>query len=433
MVTLTRLSGRHPFTRAGERVRLVVVDGSDRGAHCAIGDAPVRIGTAPDAGLVLTDSSVSRAHADAKWNGRCLEVTDLGSKNGTFSGDVRIHRADLFSGGELRLGNTTLKVVPDDVALDPVESPTTHSGELVASSKVMRQLFTLVDQLAASDVSVLIEGETGVGKELVAEEIHRRSKRAGRPFVVVDCGAIADELVESTLFGHVRGAFTGATADRAGMFGDADGGTIFIDEVGELALDHQPALLRALDRRMIRPVGATAFRTVDVRVIAATHRDLGERCDHGLFREDLYYRLAVVRIAVPPLRDRRDDIPPLVRHFLQGHALHVDDATMARLVDHTWPGNVRELRNAITGAAALSPGDVLVVGELGRGPRGGGDRPAVSQPFREAKADAIEAFERRYLSDLVERHAALAAAAAASGMDRKHLRTLLSRYGLRDS
>ncbi|HEY3804016.1 MAG TPA: sigma 54-interacting transcriptional regulator [Kofleriaceae bacterium] len=436
MLTESRLSPRiHRFTRAGDRVRLVVIDGPDRGSDLVVTTAASRIGTGPDAALALTDPSVSRAHAEVRWTGRFVEVVDLGSKNGTFAGDVRVHRADLFSGGELRLGNTTLKVVPDDVALDPQESGATQSGALVAGSKVMRQLFTLIDQLAASDVSVLIDGETGVGKELVAEEIHRRSKRAAEPFVVVDCGAVADELIESTLFGHVRGAFTGATADRTGMFGDADLGTVFIDEVGELPLDLQPALLRVLDRRMIRPVGATAFRPIDIRVVAATHRDLGERIDAGAFREDLYYRLAVVRIAVPALRERRDDIPLLVRHFLRGSPLAVDDATMARLVAYDWPGNVRELRNAIEGAVAMSPGDTLVVGELkGRHSapkleRAGG---AAQQAFRDAKAAAIDAFERRYLTELVAGHDTLAGAADAAGMDRKHLRVLLARYGLRD-
>jgi DNA-binding NtrC family response regulator len=360
-----------------------------------------------------------------------------------------VHRADVPPGAALRLGNTTLKIVPDDIALEPADSAATQSGALVAGSKVMRQLFTLLDQLAASDVSVLIEGETGVGKELVAEEIHRRSKRAAQPFVVVDCGAITDELVESTLFGHVRGAFTGATANRDGMFTEADGGTIFVDEVGELALDLQPALLRVLDRRMVRPVGATAFRTVDVRVVAATHRDLGARIDAGLFREDLYYRLAVVRIVVPALRERPDDIPLLVRHFLRDRPLRVDDATLARLAAYDWPGNVRELRNVVEGAVALSPGETLVLGELGRGRRAPAGEPAsgaaavaaaataaatpAQLPFRDAKAEAIEGFERRYLSELVEQHATLAAAADAAGMDRKHLRVLLKRHGLRES
>src|SRR6185312_4738418 len=184
--------------------------------------------------------------------------------------------------------------------------------------------------------------------------------------------------------------------------------------------------------RMIRPVGATAFRPIDIRVVAATHRDLGERIDSGAFREDLYYRLAVVRIAVPALRERRDDIPLLVRHFLRGAPLAVDDATMARLVDHDWPGNVRELRNAIEGAVAMSPGDRLVVGELGRKRHGAAKPEPIGGSFRDAKAAAIEAFERRYLGELVAQHDTLAAAAEASGMDRKHLRVLLARYGLRD-
>jgi DNA-binding NtrC family response regulator len=438
MVTHTKLSPRaHRFTRAADRARLVVVDGVDRGAHVVVGAVAVKIGTASDAGLALTDPSVSRQHAEVTWQRGMLAVRDLGSKNGSFVGACRIHAIDLPAGTELRVGTTTLKVIPDDEAVEPAASTTEQSGAMVAASPVMRQLFTLLDQLAASDVSVLIEGETGVGKELVAEEIHRRSARTGRPFVVFDCGAVPEQLVESSLFGHVRGAFTGAVTDRDGVFREADGGTLFLDEVGELELDLQPALLRALDRRMIRPVGASAYQPVDVRVVAATHRDLGERIDAGLFREDLYYRLAVVRVVVPALRERAEDIPLLVRHFLRraGRPLAIDDATMQRLVAYDWPGNVRELRNVVEGAVALARGDVLEIGELGRASRTTPQPGAASvtgQPFRDAKAVAIEAFERRYLEELVTRFDTLGEAATAAAMDRKHLRVLLRRHGLRD-
>ena len=273
---------------------------------------------------------------------------------------------------------------------------------LVGASPVMRQLFTLIDQLAASDVSILIEGETGVGKELVAEEIHRRSVRSDRPFAVFDCAAVPDELVL-----------------------DADGGTVFLDEVGELAPDVQPALIRVLDRRVGRPI--------DVRLIAASRRDLLERIDQGTFRDDLYYRLAVVRVVVPPLRERKEDIPLLVRHFLAGRDFIVDDPTLARLVAHPWPGNVRELRNVIDRAIALSGGKPeLEIGELpARTCATSADMIATS--FREAKAVAIESFERNYLGELVGRFPSLAAAATAAGMDRKHLRVLLRRYGLRET
>jgi DNA-binding NtrC family response regulator len=431
MVTRTGALARPRFTRAGAAVRLVVLDGPDRGAVHVIDAKAQRIGSAGE--IVLVDPAVSRLHAEVRWLRGMLEVVDLGSKNGTFVDACRIYKAELACGAELRIGSTVLKVVPDDEVLDPAASAATQQGDLVAASTVMRQLFTLVAQLAASDVSILIEGETGVGKEVIAQEIHRRSPRAKHPFEVFDCGAVPDELVESMLFGHVRGAFTGASADRAGVFGEADRGVVFLDEIGELDLGLQPVLLRALDRRMIKPVGGNSYRAVDVRVIAATHRDLGERIDGGLFREDLYYRLAVVRLVVPALRDRREDIPLLVERFVAGRK-QLEAATLSRLVAYDWPGNVRELRNAIEGAVALSPRETLELGELGRGRNAAVVASTLLQDsFRDGKAAAIETFERRYLSELMARHPTVAAAADASGMDRKHLRVLLRRHNLRDA
>ena len=433
MTTRTNVSRRaHRFVRATDRVRLVVTDGPDRGASVVVGADPISIGSAGD-GLRLTDAAISRQHARVRWLGGALELVDDGSKNGSFVAGCRARQVEIPLGVELRLGSSTLKVISEDEPLDPIAADAERFGAMVAASKVMRQLFTLIEQLARSDVPVLIEGETGVGKELVAEEIHRRSARTTRPFSVFDCSAIPDELVESTLFGHVRGAFPAATEARAGVIDEAEGGTLLLDEIGELALEHQPLLLRLLDRKVIRPVGGTSYRPVNIRLLAATHRDLHERIEAAAFREDLFYRLAVVRVEVPALRERPEDIPLLARHFLDGRC-GIDDKTLARLTAYEWPGNVRELRNIIEGAVATSRGDALEVPELGRTPRTSvAPGPSITtRSFRDAKSSAVEAFEKAYLEELVGRFPTLSAAADAAGMDRKHLRVLLRRYGLRE-
>jgi DNA-binding NtrC family response regulator len=305
----------------------------------------------------------------------------------------------------------------------------------------MRQVFRLLTDVAATDATVLLEGQTGTGKELLAEEIHRHSPRRDKPFVVFDCGAVPKELIESALFGHVRGAFTGAVVDRRGAFVEAEGGTLFLDEIGELAPDMQPSLLRAIDRRMVRPVGGAGYQTVSVRVVAATNRDLRAEVAARRFREDLYYRVAVFRISVPPLRERPADIPLLVSRFIAeygaGRTLHLLPDDLQRLVRHGWPGNVRELRNLIERACALSRGDALDLGDF----FGNRDTPAPATegiayhlPFKEAKAHVVEHFERQYLQVLLERHGGnLSAAARGAEVDRKHLRELLRKHGLRES
>jgi two-component system nitrogen regulation response regulator GlnG len=292
--------------------------------------------------------------------------------------------------------------------------------------------------------TVLIEGETGTGKELLAEEIHRHSPRTDGPFIVFDCGAVPDELIESALFGHVRGAFTGAITDRPGAFEEADGGTLFLDEIGELAPGVQPALLRALDKQSVRPVGGSTYTRASVRVVAATNRNLRAEIAARRFREDLYYRVAVVRMVVPPLRERPDDIPLLVQHFMRqfrgDRALDVTPEDLERLRRHDWLGNVRELRNVIERACAVSHGARLELDDAldERPPVTAGWAPPagvnVDLPFKEAKARVVEAFERDYIRALLERHGGnLSAASRGAEIDRKHLRELLRKHGLRES
>jgi DNA-binding NtrC family response regulator len=315
----------------------------------------------------------------------------------------------------------------------------------------MRKLFALLDRLAKSDVSVLVEGESGTGKELVASEIVRRGARADKPFIVVDCGAIAPSLVESQLFGHARGAFTGADKERAGAFEAADGGTIFLDEIGELPIDMQPKLLRVIEAREVRRLGETHSRPVDVRVIAATNRRLDVEVNQGRFREDLYFRLSVVNVRVPPLRDRPEDIELLVNVILEdmgdlGSQKLFTKEVLERMARHDWPGNVRELRNFVERTVVLDSVEdaALPDPEDGDRPRGGRSSPPgestgeagidINVPFRLAKDTVIEDFERRYLRALVEwARGNVSRAARKAKMDRMNLHRLVQRYGLKES
>ncbi len=440
--TLTSVGKDAPaFTRQGAGFVLLVVRGHEAGRFLRV-QAPVTLGSDPAADLLLTDPTVSRQHLRAEPREGVLALRDLGSKNGSFLADEAFETAEVKAGAEVRIGDTVFKVLPLEEAVEPKASNEERFGGLIGNAPAMRQLFTMLERIAPTEASILLEGETGVGKEVVAEEIHRRSPRAKGPFVIFDCGAVPEDLIESALFGHKKGAFTGATSANAGIFAEADGGTVFLDEIGELDISLQPALLRVLDRGMIRAVGASEYQTVNVRVVAATHRNLGQQILSGGFREDLYYRLAVVRMAVPPLRERMGDIPTLVRHFLGRLGrpdVGIEEAALAELASHTWPGNVRELRNIVERTLVLSPDGrfslegLHVGGGLSRRPNAA--KAAASGPrqaFRDAKAIAIEAFEREYLTSLMADYDSLTAAANGADMDRKQLRTLLRRHGLKD-
>jgi DNA-binding NtrC family response regulator len=428
------------LVRQSGRSRLLVVRGPDKGDDVVVGEAALTIGSGAGCDVRLSDPTVSRRHLAASPTPEGLMVRDLGSTNGSFVRGARFQELLLGFGAEIQIGQTFLKYVPEEELVDVPPADVEHFGAILGREPKMRQLFSLLDEVARTDATVLIEGETGTGKELLAEEIHRHGARKDRPFVVFDCGAVPEDLVESALFGHVRGAFTGAVHDRRGAFVEADGGTLFLDEIGELPIEAQPALLRAIDRRMVRPVGGAAYQTVDVRIVAATNRDVRAEVAARRFREDLYYRLAVFRIGIPPLRERPADVPLLVRHFVDGFArrgpLHVTPADLDRLARRPWPGNVRELRNVLERACALSRGDTL---DLGDAPgEVGTPAPAplidADLPFKEAKARVVDDFERGYLRALLLRHDGnLSAAARTADLDRKHLRELLRKHGLHES
>jgi DNA-binding NtrC family response regulator len=364
-------------------------------------------------------------------------VRDLGSTNGSFIQGSRFKEITVGFGAEIKLGRTVIKFLPEEEIVEPVETEADSFGQLIGRDVKMRRMFALLQDISPNDATVLIEGETGTGKELIAEEIHNHSKREKGPFVVFDCGAVPRELIESALFGHVKGSFTGAVADRKGAFAEANGGTIFLDEIGELPVDMQPALLRALDKRSVRKVGANVYEKVDVRVVAATNRDLREEVAKKAFREDLYYRLAVIRVHLPPLRERGHDINLLVEYFVKsfssGKKLQVTTEDLQRLKSYAWPGNVRELRNVIERACVLSKGDSLNLDDVLGGE--GAAQPSLGirtdLPFKEAKGQLVELFEREYIVDLMKRHKMnLSAAAREAQIDRKHLRELIRKYGL---
>jgi DNA-binding NtrC family response regulator len=399
--------------------------------------APVYFGSSPACDLVLSDKTVSRKHVVAMRDETgAVIVRDLGSTNGTYIGGSKFTEITIGFGSEIKVGRSVIKFVPEEEVVEPTASESEAFGSLVGRDTKMRRLFGLLADIAPTDATVLIEGETGTGKELVAEEIHNHSSRKNGPFVVFDCGAVPRELIESALFGHMKGSFTGAIQDRKGAFAEANGGTIFLDEIGELALDLQPALLRALDKRAVRRVGANVYEKVDVRVVAATNRDLRDEVQKKGFREDLYYRLAVIRVTLPPLRERGTDITLLVEHFMRsftppGKHLRVAPEDMARIQRHAWPGNVRELRNVIERACVLSKGESINLDDaLTEEPQQSlGIRTDL--PFKEAKGQLVEHFEREYILDLMRRHKMnLSAAAREAQIDRKHLRELIRKYGL---
>ena len=407
------------------------------------GDA-LRLGSHPSNDLVLQDPLVSRFHCQLHRSETGWSLSDSGSLNGTGIDGIRVRDADLPGPiCHLELGQSVVRV--RELRTEAVaEVPTWSSfGELHGESLVMRRLFGVLNKVAHSDSTVLLEGDSGTGKELAATEIVRRGSRSEKPFYIIDCGSIAPSVIESELFGHARGAFTGADRMRVGAFEAAGGGTVFLDEIGELPLDMQPKLLRALEAREIRRMGENDARKIDVRVIAATNRRLESEVNSGRFREDLYFRLSVVRIVMPPLRKRLEDLGLLVRVLLRSmnaeSSLHLFTSdVLEQLARYDWPGNVRELRNYVERTVVLeNAGAPRSADQLSfvPPPRPGGelaDKPDLSVPFKLAKDSAVAEFETRYLSALLQAAGGnVSRAARMAKMDRMYLYRLLQRYGLR--
>jgi DNA-binding NtrC family response regulator len=419
------------------RMKLVILSGPDAGRNQSLVPGHYKIGTESSCDIVLKDRTISRHHLTLEVEEHGVLARDMGSRNGSFCEGMRFNELAVRFGAVLKLGTTELKIVPEssrERVIPPSER--TSFGSLVGASRKMREVFTVMERLSAGDSDVLIQGETGTGKEGCAEGIHAASKRNKGPFVIVDLAGIAPSLIESELFGHVKGAFTGAQNDRAGAFERANGGTVFLDEVGELPAEIQPRLLRALERRQVKRVGANDYRTVDVRVVAATHVELEEAVKAGKFREDLFHRLAVLRVTLPPLRERLEDIPLLVDTVLERMKKPpsvLSDQTRALLAQYPWPGNVRELRNVVERVVSLGeealpdiPTEPGVPGHAGAPVP-----PELELPFKEAKERIIEGFERDYLKGLLERCGGnISKAAREAGIARLYVRKLLKKYGL---
>ncbi|MFN7697634.1 MAG: sigma 54-interacting transcriptional regulator [Deltaproteobacteria bacterium] len=391
-------------------------------------EGPTTIGSAPGADLRVTDKTVSRLHARLEPREDGIWVVDLDSTNGTFVENVRVGSALLHDHARIRCGQLELELrYATDETVVPLW-PSDRFGPLVGRSTPMRELFERLSKFAKSEATALVTGETGTGKDLVARAIHEHSSRARGPFVVFDCAAVPEALFESELFGHARGAFTGADRAREGAVQAAAGGTLFLDEIGELPLSMQPKLLRFLESRTVRRVGESDYRGVDVRVLAATHRDLARMVAGGSFREDLYFRLAVLPVTVPPLRARRGDIAALAQHFLGERAL---DATTLREIDgRPWLGNVRELRSFVERAVALGADEALRMIPGTQAPAGLPPVP-LDEPFKDVRERWNDHLERGYLAGWIERKGHnVSAVADAIGLDRTYVHRLLKKHGL---
>jgi transcriptional regulator with GAF, ATPase, and Fis domain len=472
----TLFEGEWATVRRLRKGKLVVVAGADQGKELEIAKPRVTGGRSIISDLVVADKAVSGTHFEVAARDDGYRLRDLNSRNGVFCGDLRVREVYLRPGTIFRIGHTQIQFQPMQDVVEIELSKKDRFDAIIGGSPAMREIFAQLEKVSPSDLTVMITGETGTGKEMVARAVHNKSPRAKKPFVVLDCGSIPKELIESTLFGHEKGSFTGAIGQHIGCFEQANGGTIFLDEIGELDISLQPKLLRVLEQREIKRVGGDRTVKVDVRVLAATNRDLRAEVNAGHFREDLYFRLSVVHVELPPLRERREDVPGLANHFLRdvasrrGLTMSFAQEAMTAMVAHAWPGNVREMRNVVERAAALSDGPVitradLVFGrEMGPSPLAQHDliqagaqaaqraaahlsgvdlpssSPATFDPgllkpgfgFKQAKQTVVDAFEAAYLQALLSRNDGnITRSAQEAGLTRYHLRELLKRHGLK--
>jgi transcriptional regulator with GAF, ATPase, and Fis domain len=458
----TKAKGRRAIELS--RCSLLALSGPERGREVIVDRECFRIGKSPDNDLTIADSTVSREHCEIIHDAKGFLLRDLGSTNGTLLDGAEIKEGYLRPGAVISVGRVELKVRPYEERFDVLPSERESFGELVGRDSAMREVFGLLERLAPTDATLLIGGETGTGKDVLARAAHAASPRAKGPFVVVDCGAVVSSLIESELFGHEKGAFTGASDLRKGAFELAHKGTLFLDEIGELPLSLQPKLLRAIETRRIRRVGGEQELPVDLRIVAASNRNLEVEVARGRFREDLYFRLAVVPMHLPALRERRDDIPLLAKSLLvhigrehdpQAAPLGISDEALHSLRAHEWPGNVRELRNVLERAALMArahgESELRLQGFGGQLRERARALPARSEPpeaasvpppaaarqfdpkltYRETREVWESDFERRYVTWLLARHAGnLSSAAREAGMDRKYLHKLRRKHGL---
>jgi DNA-binding NtrC family response regulator len=400
-------------------VRLLVVAGKDLGQQVIVEQGTALVGSHSDCQLRLTDDAVSRRHLSVELLGVRVRVRDLRSKNGTRFQGAKLAVIDLPLGSVVSLGSTQLALLPK---VTPTVAPREALGGLLGRSEVMRRLFSQLEQVAPSDASVLLHGETGTGKETAARTLHALSERASGPFITFDCGSATGELVQARLFGHMKGAFTGAVKDAAGLIEAAHGGTLMLDEVSAMPLEVQPLLLRVLETGTYQRLGDGVARASDFRLIATTQQGLPALVKSGRFRADLFYRLSAIMLEVPALKDRLEDVAVLATAFAQQAkpGSTISPTALAALSAWQWPGNVRELKNAVERLLAL--GDEAVL------PKGGKPKP---DDFHAARERALAAFERSYLEALLQKHQGSAAAAAReAGIARSYLYKLLEQHGV---
>jgi DNA-binding NtrC family response regulator len=417
---------------------LSVIKGKGNKTSLEVGADTQVVGRNEACDLVLDDRKVSAVHMELVATERGVRVRDLGSRNGTFLGETRIGEVYLLKPTNITVGDSVMEFSPTQP--EQINVPdVAEFGPLVGASPSMRSVFEKLAKASPTELTVLVTGETGCGKELVAAAIHGASPRANKPFVVVDCGAIPATLAESALFGHERGSFTGAVDKRVSPFVEADGGTIFLDELGELPLDVQPKLLRALAEQRIKSVGSNNYRPVNVRVIAATRRDLVREVNAGTFRSDLYFRVAQFRVELPPLRARLEDIPALARRMMadlgdKNAYARVTSDSLERLMRHDWPGNVRELRNVVAVAMAFAKdGPIDLAQHLAPLAQASESTPTRGRTFQDAKRDVLARFEREYFTALYAECAGnVSEIGRRAAMERAHVRGYLRRHGIGD-
>lgn len=445
-------------SRQLRKAKLVVVDGPDKGKEYDVGKTKTYVGRSSVADITLSDNSVSGTHFELRAEEEGFLLRDVGSTNGTVLGGCRVKEVFLAPNVTFRAGNTTFKLQPSNEVVEIPLSPDEHFHGVIGRSVAMREVFATLEKVAPSELTCLIEGDTGTGKERIARAIHDASRRSNKPYVVLDCSSIPKDLMESYVFGHEKGAFTGAVSQHKGAFEQANGGTLFMDEIGELDVTLQPKLLRVLENREFKRVGGTSTIRSDVRVIAATNRDIREMVNDGSFREDLYFRLSVITIHLPPLAARRDDIPLLVDTFIDEVTSKRPELTKPRmtadamdvLMSHSWPGNVRELHNVIERAASLCSDNTIDRTDLHLSGSISSGAPAVQSmvlpsdpdhsrinvdltiPYKEAKQKILDQFEFDYLSRLIEEFDGnISQASKSAGLTRYHLRELLKKHGLK--
>ncbi|MGK0359612.1 MAG: transcriptional regulator with GAF, ATPase, and Fis domain [Bradymonadia bacterium] len=443
--------GDLPETIEVEKCKLVVIDGPNTGVELVVSKPIVRIGNSEANDLVLKDNTVSRHHCEIRRIADEYLLVDHSSTNGTYVSNLRIREAFLYPNVEVLIGNSLVRFQPMVESLKVYPMARGSYGDMIGSAPRMREIYGIIDKIAPSELSVVVEGETGTGKELVARALHDSSRRAQRPLVIFDCSAFPENLLESELFGHEKGAFSGAIRTHRGVFERAEGGTVFFDELGEMGLTLQPKFLRALESGEIRRVGGERTIKVDVRVVAATNRNLAQLVEEGKFRRDLFYRLAKVRLTLPPLRDRLEDLNTLCTHFLDELIQRRSDGGMVArrfspeavdmMMSYDWPGNVRELRNVVERAATFAEDEVIqpadlpgdMQARLGRPAHRPAQAPAMDPGtgLKEAKEQIVAVFERDYLIKLLETHEMnISRVAREAGIDRRHVYRLMKKYNI---